>query len=1047
MSDPQGKSSSGGGKSRKNRVAVTKDLLGPRIMLDQQPAAGLFVLFAPVAPATSAGGGATSVPAVAPRFSACFIDGQGYPQTLLPDKNPWAEIADQLDNLVELRAKAEKDHVSGPVFAAKGCANPHVFKLVEGASYQLCLVGHPNPEVALAMQAYLNDGTKDPRFKFPKRADVLFEAKVQTDEDDGDKVAHIDLPTDSKRYWPPGHESYGGWVLYQGMPYAGIADVQKAVSRLAADLAGLRFPTGEKGKDPYPVSGGHSGIFGTTLMATVHAFQKDAAAGKALLRLTAPDDGTGLAASWSYLVASPLEGSDKGPPASDALTSTTAQHDAGDDPEDEGQNIDWKWDWCYESNGPKLATDANLGVGVVTAPVGEAIAQWKQAGYLKTGPILVQSHLDLACWGRPEMVVSLALWDLMAKALGCAYGIKLLCTFRELTVPAAVGRVECSNHKLGLSTDLLSEGFRSTKPVWPVHYEANWKPAKSPVVTQEDAKVKKARDKLAEAESKRARAQEHLDGLDQKEASGKRLRVGEREAAQVALKQYAEREEDAKAELTAEKAAAATLDQAVQEAKSNYLLCWRIYGHSSLEIWSAPKDPKDPEGEWSPVSTAALQAALADAFGVKADGPWAIEKRAAELVRGFFPPLGTAGPAADKIASIVAGVQAKARKIACELHQMAGDPGPNGLVACLFRRTIRPFDYNPFEADGGTSQPPQTLDGDGKLGQAKALFGRTPIRSYLNLSRLGFHCGMSRIFAQRGVPTGTFKRPDSDPEYKPKVAPRDLVFNLVSDKDKNGKPKKRKTKALSDALVLLSRALGDLAQAPDAGKPKVVLDGGEVKEVEVGDIDRAFVDQWVNLMKPESGLSFEDLALSLPLSADKKAVDARLKELEPFMGKTFMLVGAGARLSLDGTFHKKNSLRKWSEILADKAETSKSELQKLQPSRAKVSSEWVILLFPCFSPDVEGDGQSVALVFPPCGSPSPLEWWHHDSRAMSGSWATMAEAIGYSSVVVRAESETPTVVVNGQYQGGLGFDPKKVAKERTPSAMAPENSSDIPDGG
>ena len=97
---------------------------------------------------------------------------------------------------------------------------------------------------------------------------------------------------------------------------------------------------------------------------------------------------------------------------------------------------------------------------------------------------------------------------------------------------------------------------------------------------------------------------------------------------------------------------------------------------------------------------------------------------------------------------------------------------------------------------------------------------------------------------------------------------------------------------------------------------------------------------------------------------------------------------------------------------------------------------------------MEGDKQLTAIVFPPCGSPSPLEWWHHDSRAMSGSWAKMAEAIGYSSTVVRAESDPPLTVVNGQYEGGLGFNPKKVDRERTPSRTAPENSSDdIPDGG
>ena len=79
--------------------------------------------------------------------------------------------------------------------------------------------------------------------------------------------------------------------------------------------------------------------------------------------------------------------------------------------------------------------------------------------------------------------------------------------------------------------------------------------------------------------------------------------------------------------------------------------------------------------------------------------------------------------------------------------------------------------------------------------------------------------------------------------------------------------------------------------------------------------------------------------------------------------------------------------------------------------------------------------------------PAPLEWWHHDNKAMAGSWAEMAEAIGYSGVVVRADDAPPDTVANGQYEGGLGFDPKRVEKVRTPPTTAPENWSKIPDGG
>lgn len=89
----------------------------------------------------------------------------------------------------------------------------------------------------------------------------------------------------------------------------------------------------------------------------------------------------------------------------------------------------------------------------------------------------------------------------------------------------------------------------------------------------------------------------------------------------------------------------------------------------------------------------------------------------------------------------------------------------------------------------------------------------------------------------------------------------------------------------------------------------------------------------------------------------------------------------------------------------------------------------------------------VRVILPPCGAPAPLEWWHYDNKAMAGSWAEMAEAIGYSASVVRADDVPPATVVDGQYAGGLGFDPKKVDRVRTPPSSVPENWSKLPDGG
>jgi len=1051
MSQEAAKPASGGGKS-KNRVAVAKDNLGARIMLDGQPAVGLFVLFAPVpakvgdAPAGAAGNAQTAKGDAqgALVYTLCFVDGQGYPQTVAAGSNPWREISDQLDALAKLRSSAVKKGASKPIFAPKGCKNPHGFKLTEGASYRLCLVSHPNPELGQAMLSYLNGGKAAPRFVFPKREEVTFEAKVQTDDDDGGKVAHIDLPSDPKNFWPAGHDRYGGWVLYQDMPYWHLSDVQTAVSTLAGDLAELRYPTGEDGRVPYPSASSkeHSGRFGTTLMACVHGFQRDAAAGNALARakVGAVPAGSKVTDSWAYLLASAAKPDPPKPAApvasADSVLTSAVTPPVGD--EDDGPDPELK----VESNVAKLPSEETIGVGVVTKVVGEAIATWRKSSYRKNGAILVQTPIDPGFWARPELATSLLLWDIMAKALGCAYGIKLTHTFRELTVPAGVGRVECSNHKLGLSVDLLSKKFRETSSSWPVHYEANWTPSESGVAKAESERIRKAEAKVKQAEQKRDKAKAYLDGLDAKQAAGKPPPTGARSAGESVLKQTEADVEAAKAELAAEKAADKTLDAAVDKAKSNYLLRWRIYGHSSMKVWNAPTVPT---GDWTAIAPGELQALLAGekSLGVSASGPWGVEAAMGKALRHCFPaPAEAAGK--DAVEAIVSAGEKQARQVAETIYSLAGKEGNAGLIATFFRREIRPFDYNPFEADGGTSLAPISVESDGKIDQAAVYFGKaSEIHSYLNLTRLGFECGMNRISAQRAVQTGTFKRPDEDPEYKPKLAPSNLVFDLVSD------GKSRKASALAEMLTALARAIGDLGKLTDAEKPRVKLADGQEVTYELADFDRDFIDAWATIMgERKSPFAFEDLALVLGFSADQTAFEARGKSLAAVANKKFMLVSAGKQLSMDDDVGKALSFQDWSEELPRRQKRMGRNDVAIRMSSKKTSLEFSLILTPMFGTGSLDSKQLSQIIFPPCGQPAPLEWWHHDNKAMAGSWAAMAEAIGYSGIVVRADDVPPERVQNGQAQGGLGFDPKKVERNSTPTTVPPENGArTIPDGG
>jgi hypothetical protein len=1111
---------SGEGKS-KNRKAVFKDSLGARMMIGQQPAVGLFVLVAPVpaAPAKAGEDGGQAKPAESkpaeskpqgqapaappPKFTLCFVDGQGYLLTVSPDENPWTHIESQLDKMAKLRApawaKAKKKQTDmEPIFAAIPSKNPHYHKLTEDAEYQLCLVSHPNPAVALAVQTFLNEDKKGsgeakkeakedepkkkPLIPLPaKKESIVLTAKVVTDDDPGGKVAHIDLPTDSASYWPPGHTRYGGWVLYQDMPYAYLKSVRKATTLLASDLASLRYPTGEAGDRPYPgESSGdaeHSGGFGTTLMATVHAFQLDAAAGNGV-KLLCP----GSSDSWSYLLVEPKPKKEKAAPSEsavptapavpklpevDAITAAAASISKpakpGKDDKKAGKKADKRAERLaariaaaesnedladskrvVEARVEPLHTEEKLGVGVVTAKVGDAIAKWQEKGYRKNGAILVRTTLSEKCWARPELATSLAMWDLMAKALGCPYGIQLLCTFRELTVPAGVGRVECSNHKLGLSTDLHFRGYRDTPQGWPVHYEANWVESDSSALREADKAIDEAAKKVRAAEAKQATKQAYLDKLDAK-AKVKPLHSGERETAESALQQAKEDVEKANQVLEKEKQLSAERRAAAGPAKSYYQLLWRIYGHSSFKLWNPPGKPGE---DFVPISAAELQALLAkpESLGVEKDGPWGIETKMAKLLRKCFPDEvdATAQAAVD---AIVAKGQAKARQVAAALYEKAGRSDAKGLIASFFRREIAPFIYNPMEADGGTSAPLQTTKTDAKL-MASSVANKEQMECYLNLTRLGYECEMSRIPAQRGASTGTFKKPDQDPEFRPNAAPSDVTFYLLPEADEEDpkKKKERKEKDIAVMLRFLLRIMDDMSKATGAGKPRVVLQDGKDQEAELGDIDSAFIREYAELLdKPKSSLTFQDIALQVAMSGSDPLFDARVKPLEPELGRTFLLLEAGRLLDMDADKGRVMTLKEW--IKTIKMKKSKLDIPKDVRSTEKALPDWSLFLFPVFGAGTLAGKPLGAVILPPFGQPAPLEWWHYDRKAKPGSWGDLAEAIGYSGVVVRGTEGPPAKIEAGQCQGGLGFKPEKIGRVKEPTMTPPENLSDIPEGG
>jgi hypothetical protein len=992
MSDASAKTSADGSKTK--RKATHADALGPRIMLDGQPATGLFVLYAPAMPKTDKQSPNGQILAAAgpklppPQFTLCFVDGQGYLQKVDDSINPWDEIAAQLENIDHQSGGHRKKGAAKPIFATVPCGNPHMEKLMEGATYQFCLVGHPNPQVAMAMRDYLNAGKKDERFAFPDdKSTLIFEAQVATDDCEGGKAVHVDLPADPKSYWPGGCKAYGGWVLYRDMPYGHLDTVQEGVKALACDLAFLRYPTGETSNVPFPAQPSeHSGHFGTVLMAATHAFQKDAAAGNAVQVFSevrpALRGGNRLQASWAYLL-----GEDKTPPES--------------------------------------KPQPDVGVGVVAEGVADAIAAWKADGFRKPGVILVRSNLQgAALWGRQELVFALAVWDEMTKALGCSYGIKMNCTFRELTVPKATGRVECSNHKLGLSVDLQMHHYRHTLPDWPVRFEAFWCPSVSGVTKKAQAAVDKAGKAVKDADAKLGKTQAELAKLQSSAAAGKPVASAALGRAQAGEEAAEKADQAAHGSLDEAKASQADVAERVAAAKSDYQLLWRIYGHTCFPAF-------DEKG--GNMTAADLQAALSapECLGAQESGLWEVQGRVVKALTAGFPIAKT--PNANQVMrALCAPFVANARKIGEDLLALAAKDGKGGLVDSYFRWTVRQFDYNPYESDGGTSGPPIEASTDGQHGKA--------VRCWLNLTRLGFECGMHRIAAQRGVATGTIKKPDRDPEF-PGVVPADESFNLA-----DGDPEE-----VGPMLSTLADRLKDLQAAPEHWPIQIRLQDGTDKAVHAEDFDLPFLRAWAELIKqPKSGFKFTGVTLTFPLTLDKEAFERRSAALAAVEKNTFTLVSIGERVKLKSPAGESKPLGEWMDALdklvprTRESVTEKGKAETVRSQR-KTDAEWSVCFIPHMVSNPSYAGPARAIL--PCaGSPQPLEWWHHDNGAMDGKdWAELATEIGYSEDVVKADSKPVSTVVAGMCQRGLGFPQDRVERTRKLSKTPPENESKIPE--
>ncbi len=835
------------GGVEKAPAALEETFLAVRVVCSEKhPLTGLFVIWAPILRAAAqnrAGTAPSGSPEaeivalaeqydpVAGPFSVGIVDRAGYLQPARPGRNPWRDVLTD--------------------------SKPHTYKLVEG-TYRFCLLRHPSPALAFAVQSYLNspDGTFDAERwggpqawdgadrttlveEMPLKKETLQpppDAKPGTQAGDELRLELAEAVS-NERFWPRGHDIYQGWTLYRNMPHGSCEPVVAQVKSLQVHLGALRYPIGVQNRPYFPekrtkdLERGNLGELEGRTAAALASFQEHAKNGVAF---QVADDG---ANQHAKLV--------------DPDSETLRPKVKADDPKTYVATETWSYLLPKDPEHPEVAKiekDARLSTyvpGLMDWRTAEAMKAWFKHRYRKPGPILlkVDGLGGSPVYMREEAAVQLEAWRKLVEIVGCSYGLPSAHSFREVDyiVRGEPGMLNNSIHKTGFAIDLAIRGYVRPIDDWPIRIEQRHEPRASDPLFKDQARLADAKAQHSTAEGQ-LRADAAKAGVKPEDAakgvptastpeagatpeSARRastLALGTADAARkAALKgkgpwaavvdcdvEYISAINREMKVLEQEIKRLSALDSVTKDA---YRMHFCLYGHSDLDLF----------GNF---------AAAAEALAKK------LEKFPEELrasLKARFTPQSDAADAwlNEPLKPFV--------KLAAELTEQAQRTisDPAGAVSLYFRESLRPFLFDPREKDGGTSLGSDLYPSGHAFFLTKVLHtidegtkwsgGRLPAfagtaKCYVNLTELGRLCGLLAI----GTAGTKWKQ--------------------------HGFQTLRPVKGFAEFAKLVREA-HDHPDSKDS--PVLVARGkGNVKEYPLADVDVDFLEKW--------NASLEDLALA-----------------------------------------------------------------------------------------------------------------------------------------------------------------------------------------
>ncbi|QRK11385.1 hypothetical protein JQX13_15695 [Archangium violaceum] len=389
-----------------------------------------------------------------------------------------------------------------------------------------------------------------------------------------------------------------------------------------------------------------------------------------------------------------------------------------------------------------------------------------------------------------------------------------------------------------------------------------------------------------------------------------------------------------------------------------------------------------------------------------------------------------------------------------EVAEALVDMGGEGVLRALFRLNVTQFVYNPFEADGGHDGAKVEASADIKNGVLD-YFDQTEVLkragvpdkacSFLNLTALGFMCGLLRIGANRGG----WRDPRTDPGAKVKTP-----FQKI-----------RVDGHLGPLAGIIER-MGSEGTDGDDDFFFVTSKKGRVAHW-VHSVDRSFLLMWARTLKkasevkvrqkrtrepaaiyPEPAGMFISARMVCSLSMREDEQEQVRTLLNTFSSKRFKLVRVGRSvegIDVSDVIEGQTVLAQFETALAKFISTidaREEEAQKEKEARKagkkaerrvkpfksapRLRDDWTFVLQPYFdldspppgaetvlTPELLEDNEAKvgALTFNPgdlLEIPTPgigraLEWWHYETEhANRTPWGQLLTEIGYGYPVLSA---------------------------------------------